>query len=64
MYIVTADHDGIIHIQDGLDLSNFSTCDNDNGDIMENEGYREEEIEMSEKNTMSLLVSTDGRSQL
>jgi len=31
---------------------------------MENEGYREEEIEMSEKNTMSLLVSTDGKSQL
>ena len=30
---------------------------------MENEGYQDEEVEMTEQNTVSLLVTTDGVSQ-
>ena len=44
-----------------MDLENFSTCNDE--EVMENEGYRDEEVEMTEQNTVSLLVPTDGVSQ-
>lgn len=43
-------------LQEGIDLDNFSTCKDDG---TENEAYRDDELEMSEKNTVRLLVSTD-----
>ena len=45
-----------------MDLTNFSACNDE--EVMENEGFRDEEVEMTDKNTVSLLVTTDGTSQL
>ena len=44
-----------------MDLTNFSTYDDE--EVTENEGFRDEEVEMSDRNTMRLLVTADDASQ-
>ena len=45
-----------------MDLTNFSTY-HDHEEAIENEGFQDEEVEMTEKNTIKLLVTADEASQ-
>ena len=45
-----------------MDLANFSTYHDHEGAI-ENEGFRDEEVKTTEKNTIKLLVTADEASQ-
>ena len=40
-----------------MDLANFSAYNDE--EVMENEGFRDGEVEMSDKNTVRLLVTAD-----
>ena len=44
-----------------MDLTNFSTCNDE--EVTENEGFRDEEVETGDRNTVRLLVTADDASQ-
>ena len=44
-----------------MDLTNFSAYNDE--EVMENEGFRDEEVEMSDRNTLRLLETADDASQ-
>ena len=58
--IITVDTDFCLP-QDGMDLTNFNAFNDE--EVTENEGFRDEEVEMSDKNTVRLLVTADDASQ-
>ena len=54
-------HNYFCYMKEGIDLANFSVFSNE--EDTENDAFKEDEVELSKKNTITLSVSTDEASE-